>query len=67
MIALISIRAESEKERLTGGNFMSGKYMAYVGSYSYLGKAKGITVYDIDLKEGYFKKRCEHLFLLLIL
>ena len=59
MIALISIRAESEKDRLTGGNFMSGKYMAYVGSYSYLGKAKGITVYDIDLKEGYFKKRCE--------
>ena len=25
---------------------MSGKYMAYVGSYSYTGKAKGITVFD---------------------
>ena len=26
-----------------------GKYMAYVGSYSYNGKAKGITVYDVDV------------------
>lgn len=38
---------------------MSCKYIAYVGSYSYLGKAKGITVYDIDVENGYFKKRCE--------
>lgn len=29
---------------------MSGKYMAYVGSYSYTGKAKGITVFDVDVK-----------------
>lgn len=31
---------------------MTGKYMAYVGSYSYTGKAKGITVYDVDVERG---------------
>ena len=31
---------------------MTGKYMAYVGSYSYTGKAKGITVYDVDVEAG---------------
>ena len=31
---------------------MSGKYMAYVGSYSYSGTAKGITVYDVDVENG---------------
>ncbi len=35
------------------------KYMAYVGSYSYTGKAKGITVYDVDVDKGKFEKRCE--------
>ena len=35
------------------------KYMAYVGSYSYTGKAKGITVYDVDVEKGLFKQRCE--------
>lgn len=38
---------------------MKGKYMAYVGSYSYNGQAKGITVYDVDVKKGRFIKRCE--------
>lgn len=38
---------------------MAKKYMAYVGSYSYTGEAKGITVYDIDMKSGAFKKRGE--------
>ena len=38
---------------------MSGKYMAYVGSYSYTGKAKGITVFDVDVENGMFKERCE--------
>ena len=38
---------------------MAGKYMAYVGSYSYNGQAKGITVYDVDVENGYFKYRCE--------
>ena len=38
---------------------MTGKYMAYVGSYSYNGQAKGITVYDVDVENGYFKYRCE--------
>ncbi len=38
---------------------MKGKYMAYVGSYSYTGKAKGITVYDVDVDKGIFKERCE--------
>lgn len=35
------------------------KYMAYVGSYSYTGKAKGITVFDVDVEKGIFIKRCE--------
>lgn len=34
-------------------------YMAYVGSYSYTGKAKGITVYDVDVENGMFIYRCE--------
>lgn len=38
---------------------MTGKYMAYVGSYSYNGQAKGITVYDVDVKKGRFVPRCE--------
>lgn len=38
---------------------MQNKYMAYVGSYSYNGQAKGITVYDMDVKKGTFKYRCE--------
>lgn len=38
---------------------MSGKYMAYVGSYSYTGKAKGITVFDVDVEKGIFQQRCE--------
>ena len=38
---------------------MSGRYMAYVGSYSYTGKAKGITVFDVDVEKGTFKERCE--------
>lgn len=38
---------------------MTGKYMAYVGSYSYTGKAKGITVYDMDVEKGQFIYRCE--------
>lgn len=42
------------------GNWpMTGKYMAYVGSYSYTGKAKGITVYDVDVEKGQFIYRCE--------
>ncbi len=35
------------------------KYMAYVGSYSYTGKAKGITVFDVDVEKGLFVERCE--------
>lgn len=38
---------------------MKGVYMAYVGSYSYTGNAKGITVYDVDVEDGRFKQRCE--------
>ena len=38
---------------------MKGKYMAYVGSYSYNGQAKGITVYDVEAEKGRFVKRCE--------
>ncbi len=38
---------------------MTGTYMAYVGSYSYTGKAKGISVYDVDVEKGQFIFRCE--------
>ena len=38
---------------------MQVKYMAYVGSYSYNGQAKGITVYDVDVEKGLFHYRCE--------
>lgn len=38
---------------------MSGKYVAYVGSYSYTGKAKGITIYDVDTERGCFVKKDE--------
>ena len=34
-------------------------YVAYVGSYSYTGKAKGITIFDVDVERGSFKKRAE--------
>ncbi|MCD8222366.1 MAG: lactonase family protein [Clostridiales bacterium] len=35
------------------------KYVAYVGSYSYTGKAKGITVMDVDVEKGVFIPRTE--------
>ncbi len=38
---------------------MKAKYMAYVGSYSYTGSAKGITVYDVDVERGVFNYRNE--------
>lgn len=38
---------------------MKGKYMAYVGSYSYTGSAKGITIFDVDVENGVFVPRCE--------
>ena len=38
---------------------MSGKYVAYVGSYSYTGKAKGITIYYVNPDKGCFVKKGE--------
>ncbi|HAT02204.1 MAG TPA: 6-phosphogluconolactonase [Oribacterium sp.] len=38
---------------------MKDKYMAYIGSYSYTGTAKGITICDVDVEKGKFVKRCE--------
>lgn len=35
------------------------KYMAYVGSYSYTGKAKGLTIFDVDVEKGTFTKKGE--------
>ncbi len=35
------------------------KYVAYVGSYSYTGKAKGITIMDVDVERGVLVPRCE--------
>ncbi len=38
---------------------MKDVYVAYVGSYSYIGNSRGITVYDVDVEKGCFIKRCE--------
>ena len=38
---------------------MEDMYMAYVGSYSYSGKAKGITIYDVNVADGSFRYRNE--------
>ncbi len=38
---------------------MKSKYVAYIGSYSYMGSAKGITICDVDVEKGTFKKRTE--------
>ena len=38
---------------------MNKKYVAYVGSYSYNGRARGITVYDVNAEDGSFQYRCE--------
>lgn len=38
---------------------MKGKYVAYIGSYSYTGSAKGITICDVDVERGVLKKRTE--------
>ena len=38
---------------------MKDKYVAYIGSYSYTGNARGITVCDVDVEKGVFVKRCE--------
>ncbi len=35
-----------------------GKYVAYIGSYTH-GKAKGITICDVDVEKGRFTKRGE--------
>ena len=38
---------------------MRSKYVAYIGSYSYTGSAKGITICDVDMEKGKFTKRTE--------
>ena len=38
---------------------MRSKYVAYIGSYSYTGSAKGITICDVDMEKGRFEKRTE--------
>ena len=38
---------------------MRSKYVAYIGSYSYTGSAKGITICDVDIEKGKFTKRTE--------
>ena len=38
---------------------MQKKYVAYVGSYSYNGQARGITVFDVNVEDGSFTYRCE--------
>lgn len=35
------------------------KYVAYVGSYTYIGKSKGITILDVDTETASMKKREE--------
>ena len=38
---------------------MAHKYVAYVGSYTFYGSSKGITIYDVDTEKNYFTKRKE--------
>lgn len=38
---------------------MAEQYVAYVGSYSYRGSSKGITIYDVDVTNGNFIKKGE--------
>lgn len=38
---------------------MANRYVAYVGSYTYIGKSKGITVFDVDVEQGRLTKRDE--------
>lgn len=38
---------------------MKNKYIAYIGSYSYTGSAKGITICDVDVEKGLLHKRTE--------
>ena len=38
---------------------MAGKLVAYVGSYTYIGKSKGITIFDVDEEKGLFLRREE--------
>ena len=38
---------------------MAKKYVAYVGSYTFYGKSKGICIFDVDVEKGYFTKRKE--------
>ena len=38
---------------------MAGRYVAYVGSYTYLGDSRGITIYDVDVENGKFAKKDE--------
>ena len=35
---------------------MAKKYYAYVGSYTYIGKSKGITIFEVDVEKGKFTK-----------
>ena len=38
---------------------MAKRYVAYVGSYTYIGKSKGLTIFDVDVEKGIFTKRKE--------
>lgn len=38
---------------------MSDKYVAYVGSYTYIGKSKGITIFDVDMENGTLTRKGE--------
>lgn len=44
----------SEKRRIP-----MSRYVAYVGSYTYIGKSKGITIFDVDTKKNTLIKREE--------
>jgi 6-phosphogluconolactonase len=35
------------------------KYVAYIGSYTYIGKSKGITIFDVDTEKATLRKREE--------
>ncbi len=59
MAAVIEQTVYPKKGRLERQSMSKDKYMAYIGSYSYRGDAKGITVCDVDPEKGTFTKRTE--------
>ena len=45
---------------------MAQKYVAYVGSYTYYGSSKGISIMDVDVEKASFTKERKFLSTILL-